>query len=87
VECKVADPNNKNGEVDGENPYHENENGMTVVVKVVCKVGALVERQNQDLSRLFGYDLRFPREGAERVCMSQSGRCRGRRRQIGMEEQ
>jgi hypothetical protein len=43
VEGKVADPDNKNGEVDGENPYHENENGVTVVVKVVCKVGALVK--------------------------------------------
>jgi hypothetical protein len=43
VESKVADPDNKNGEVDGKNPYHENENGVAVVVKVVCKVGALEE--------------------------------------------
>jgi hypothetical protein len=43
MEGKVADPDNKNGKVDGENPYHENENGVAVIVKVVCKVGALGE--------------------------------------------
>ena len=42
VHGEVVDPNDEDGEVDGENPEHEDEEGVRVVVEVVVGSGALM---------------------------------------------
>lgn len=37
--CKIMYPNHEDGKIYGENPEHQNEDGMRVVVKVVSRTG------------------------------------------------
>lgn len=43
MDCEVVDPDYQYWQVDGEDPEHENEEGMGVIVEVVVGPGALEE--------------------------------------------
>lgn len=45
VDGKVADPHDEDGDVDGQDPQHHDEDRVRVVVEVVVCVGARVARQ------------------------------------------
>jgi hypothetical protein len=47
MQGEIADPDNKDWEINGEDPYHENKNRMAVVVEVVCKIGSLWQIKGQ----------------------------------------